>query len=35
MVIDSCNGVMTEAAAKAGLPRMTFYRLVKKHKLSK
>ena len=34
-VIDSCNGVMTEAAAKADLPRMTFYRLVKKHKLSK
>ena len=34
-VIDSCNGVMTEAAAKADLPRMTFYRLVKKHKLTK
>jgi DNA-binding NtrC family response regulator len=34
-VIDSCNGVMTEASAKAGLPRMTFYRLVKKYKLSK
>jgi two-component system response regulator GlrR len=34
-VIDSCNGVMTEAAARADLPRMTFYRLVKKHKLGK
>jgi two-component system, NtrC family, response regulator GlrR len=34
-VIDSCKGSMTEAAAKADLPRMTFYRLVKKHKLGK
>ena len=34
-VIDSCKGVITEAAAKADLPRMTFYRLIKKHKLTK
>ncbi len=34
-VIDSCNGVMTEAAARSDLPRMTFYRLVKKYKLGK
>jgi len=34
-VLDSCNGVMSWAAKKAGLPRQTFYRLVAKYKLKK
>jgi transcriptional regulator with PAS, ATPase and Fis domain len=34
-VLDSCNGVMSWAAKKAGLPRQTFYRLVAKYNLKK
>jgi transcriptional regulator with PAS, ATPase and Fis domain len=34
-ILDSCNGVMSWAAKKAGLPRQTFYRLVAKYKLKK
>ena len=34
-VLDSCNGVMSWAAKKSGLPRQTFYRLVAKYQLKK
>jgi DNA-binding NtrC family response regulator len=34
-ILDSCNGVMSWAAKRAGLPRQTFYRLVAKYKLKK
>ena len=32
-VLDACNGIVSWAAKRAGLPRQTFYRLVNKYKL--
>jgi DNA-binding NtrC family response regulator len=34
-VMDACNGVMSWAAKKSGLPRQTFYRLINKYRLKK
>ncbi len=34
-ILDACNGVMSLAAKKSGLPRQTFYRFINKYKLNR